>query len=146
MKIKNHKQNKINPDLGSGIELKELTISLKKEQIANELFNNSKNKFIKKILAEYLNNKKAIEDKVLVRLDYCINYIESIGFNINGYGLWEIPTHYSYNFFNEKEKKQFDIAVWSKEDLKPRFLDDNFNEKNANSIDEAIEKYNKLAF
>jgi hypothetical protein len=114
----------------------------KKEQIANELFNNSTNKYIQELLSEYLNSRKGIEgmpekfDNKLVLLDYCIEYIKSVNFDVKGWGLWEIPIWFTYVFKNTKENKMFDIAVSNKTDAVPRFIDED-----TKTIEEAIEKF-----
>lgn len=125
--------------------------SCKLEKIAVKLMLNTRNVSLNALLNEYILNTEEIKNNPknfnseFQKLHYCIEYISSANFDISDWGLWEIPTNYSYCFFNKKDKKSFDLAVYDKNDITPRYLDDSFSECDANTIEEAIEKYTKDA-
>lgn len=119
---------------------------MEKIQIAHELFNNTSNVYLKKFISEYIENIEEIEsnkcvEKEFIRFDNCITYIKEVDFDIAGWMLFEIPIFYSYCFWNKITKKAFDLAVWDIGEVIPRYLDNCSNEQDANSIQEAIEKY-----
>lgn len=120
-------------------------------EIAKELLKNTTNIYLKKDIENYilnidyyitghiLKNEFYISDTVM-GLDMCISYIEKENFNITNWGLFEIPIYYSYVFYNDKTIQMFDIAIFEDATVIPRYLSKG-NEKNAKSIQEAIEKY-----
>lgn len=119
---------------------------MNKIEIANELLKNTKNIYLKDFIKTYIKNIHNIEQnkckrKELIRLDNCISYIEKVNFNITDWGLWEIPIFYAHCFYKDKTKQMFDLAVWYIGEVIPRYLDANCNEEDAESIEEAIQKY-----
>ncbi|MDU5108704.1 MAG: hypothetical protein E6241_18515, partial [Clostridium sp.] len=54
--------------------------------------------------------------------------------------LLEIPLSNIYTFFNENRNEFFDLIVYNN-NVNPQYLDENYNTSDANSIQEAIEKY-----
>lgn len=119
---------------------------MEKMKIASELLTNSTNIYIKKFIDDYIKNIGKIEnnkceDESLVRFDNCISYIKEKEFDIIGWMLFEIPIFYSHCFWNMSKKKAFDLAVWDIGEVIPRYLDSNSNEQDANTIQDAIEKY-----
>lgn len=117
-----------------------------KIEIAKELLKNSKNIYISVLIKEYIENISLIENnqcrkKEVLRLDTCISYIQKVKFDITGWQLNEVPIFYAYCFLNEKTKEYFDLAALDRDKVCPMYLDENSNEKVANSIKEAIVKY-----
>jgi hypothetical protein len=138
-------------DFNDSLEIIKNKTSCKMEDIATTLMLNTSSVYLNAFLNGYILNIKDIKknpkkfNSEFEKLHYCIEYILSVNFDVNGWALWEIPVYYSYNFFNKKEKKSFDLAVYDKNDITPRYLSDSFNEEDAESIEEAIEKYTKDA-
>lgn len=121
------------------------TFQYNNEQIASELLKNS-GKFYKEVIENYLDHLQEIEqghckDIELLRLHDCISYIRSVGFEIKGWMLWQIPTFYSHVFRNAKKNEWFDLAVWDIGEVIPRYLCERANEQDAKTIQEAIERY-----
>lgn len=121
---------------------------IKKIQIANELLKNTTNiplqDFIKHyIMIERNDIMNEYEDeKDILRLDKCIEYIVESEFDITGWGLNEIPVYYDYVFFNKEKKKAFDLIIYNLNDrVIPSYIDRNYNDQDATTIQEAIEKY-----
>ncbi|PGA62192.1 hypothetical protein [Bacillus pseudomycoides] len=119
-----------------------------KLEIANELFKNSYNVYIKEFIEKYLLNFKGLEkgeyeneDDGLIRLHDCISYIKEKDFDIRGWGIWEIPIFYAHVFSNKTTNEFFDLAVWDIGKVIPRYIDEHSNEQDAKSIEEAIKKY-----
>ncbi|ELC8422716.1 hypothetical protein JJB67_14885 [Clostridium perfringens] len=117
--------------------------------IAKELFSNTKNINLKNFIKEYINNFDEIQNnKELETLDLfeyinfnkCIEYINNSKFNIKEWCLLEIPLSNIYTFFNENRNEFFDLIVYNN-NVNPQYLDENYNTSDANSIQEAIEKY-----
>lgn len=117
--------------------------------IAKELFSNTKNINLKNFIKEYINNFDEIQNnKELETLDLfeyinfnkCIEYINNSKFNIKEWCLLEIPLSNIYTFFNENRNEFFDLIVYNN-NINPQYLDENYNTSDANSIQEAIEKY-----
>lgn len=138
-------------DFNDSLEIIKNKTSCKMEDIAVKLMRNTFHVSLNTLLSEYILNIKDIKknpkkfDSQLEKLHYCIEYIASVNFDVSDWQLSEIPVSYSYCFFNKKEKKSFDLAVYDKNDVTPRYLNDSFGEENAKSIEEAIEKYTKDA-
>lgn len=138
-------------DFNDSLEIVKNQRSYKLEDVANKLMFNTRHVSLNALLNEYILNIKNIKknpkefDLRLERLHYCIEYIVSLNFDISDWELFEIPINYTYCFFNKKDKKSFDLAVYDKDDITPRYLDDSFSECDANTIEEAIEKYTKDA-
>lgn len=121
-----------------------------KLQIAKELLKNTRNQCTK-FLSIYIANIESIEknenddiDKEFLRLDSCISYIQSVNFDITGFGLFDIPIYYAHVFNNKKTNQVFDLAVLGLTTVTPRYLDFSCCEQDAKSIQEAIEKYNNF--
>lgn len=138
-------------DFKDTLEIIKKKESCKLEKIAVKLMFNTSNISLYELLSEYILNIEEVKknpknfDSELKKLHYCIEYIESVNFDVSNWEISEIPINYSYCFFNKKEKKSFDLAVYDKNDVTPRYITDSFNEKDAISIEEAIEKYTKDA-
>ncbi len=122
-----------------------------KLEIAKELFANTKNINLKNFIEEYINNFHEIQNKnnkdietlglfKYIYFDKCIEYIVNSNFNIREWCLWEIPLSNIYTFFNENRNEFFDLIVYNN-NVNPQYLDENYNTSDANSIQEAIEKY-----
>lgn len=122
-----------------------------KLDIAKELLKNTKNIYLKRFIEKYINNFNEIQNKnnkVLEELDLfeyinfdkCIEYINQSKFDITGWHLLEIPLSNIYTFYNKKRNEDFDLVVY-KDNVIPQYLDENYNIYDANSIQEAIEKY-----
>lgn len=122
-----------------------------KLEIAKELLSNTKNINFKNFIEEYISNFNDIQNKnnkeleTLGLFEYigfnkCIEYIDNSKFNIKGWCLWEIPLANIYTFHNKNRKDYFDLIVYN-DNVNPQYLDENYNTSDANSIQEAIEKY-----
>lgn len=114
-----------------------------KIKIAETILENTTNVYMREFISDYINEIKTQPkhmDVTYARFDCCIDYIMESGFEIRGWGLWEIPIFYSHCFWNKQEKKAFDLAVWDIGKVIPRYIK-NGNEEDAASIQEAIEKY-----
>ncbi|MFJ8531106.1 hypothetical protein [Bacillus sp. NPDC094106] len=117
-----------------------------KIEIAEELLKNTPNIYMQKIIQEYRwycdfiekGEFECGEDTILIRFHNCISYIKEVGFDIRGWGLWEIPIYYSHCFFNKNTGKWFDLAVWDIGEVIPTYIDGCSNEQIAKSIEEAI--------
>lgn len=138
-------------DFNDSLEIIKNKTSCKMEDIAVKLMSNTFHVSLNALLSEYVLNIKGIKknpkdfNSQLEKLHYCIEYIASVNFDVSNWQLSEIPISYSYCFFNKKENKSFDLAVYDKNDVTPRYLNNSFGEENAKSIEEAIEKYTKDA-
>ncbi|MGU8959232.1 hypothetical protein ACV3VX_14435 [Clostridium perfringens] len=117
--------------------------------IAKELFSNTKNINLKNFIKEYINNFDEIQNNKeletldlfeYINFDKCIEYINNSKFNIKEWCLLEIPFSNIYTFFNENRNEFFDLIVYNN-NVNPQYLDQNYNTSDANSIQEAIEKY-----
>lgn len=122
-----------------------------KLEIAKELLKNTKNINLKNFIEKYINNLNEIQNKnnkdleTLGLFEYigfnkCIEYIVNSNFNIREWCLWEIPLSNIYTFYNANRKEYFDLIIYS-DNVNPQYLDENYNTSDANSIQEAIEKY-----
>lgn len=128
-----------------------------KLQIANELLKNTTNIYLKNQLENYIANMNLYiyghisegDFEILdegIALDMCITYIEKEKFDITDWQLFEIPIYYvplqykTHVFYNSKTKQMFDLAVFYDGEVIPRYIA-NGSEKDATSIQEAIEKY-----
>lgn len=110
-----------------------------KRKIGLELLKNSPGN-MKTFLEVYLEKTDSGEklNNDLSDFDTCVEYIKKCCFDITGWMLWEMPTSYSYCFYNESTNKAFDLVVCNSEVI-PRYIGAG-NEEDANSIEEAIEK------
>lgn len=111
--------------------------------IAEIILENTMNVYMREFISDYINEIRTHTkdmDAAYARIDSCIDYIMESGFDMHGWGLWEIPIFYRYCFWNKTEKKAFDLAVWDISEVIPRYIK-NDNEEDAVSIEEAIEKY-----
>ncbi|WP_260457812.1 hypothetical protein [Clostridium sp. K04] len=118
-----------------------------KLEIAKELLNNTKNIYLRLFIEKYITNFNEIQSKnnsLLEYLDFdkCIEYIDKSKFDITEWGLWEIPLSNIYIFYNKNSKQLFDLIIDDK-NIIPAYIDEKSNSINANSIQEAIEKYKK---
>lgn len=122
-----------------------------KLEIAKELLVNTKNINLKIFIEEYISNFNEIQNKnnkaletldlfEYINFDKGIEYIVNSNFNIREWCLWEIPLSNIYTFFNANRKEYFDLIVYN-DNVNPQYLDENYNTSDANSIQEAIEKY-----
>ena len=122
-----------------------------KLEIAKELFSNTKNINFKNFIEKYINNFNEIQNKnnkelerlglfEYINFNKCIEYIKNSKFNIKEWCLLEIPLSNIYTFYNENRKEFFDLIVY-RDNVNPQYLDENYNTSDANSIQEAIEKY-----
>ena len=117
-----------------------------KVRIAETILENTVNICMREFISDYINEIRTHTndmDVAYARFDCCIDYIMESGFDMHGWGLWEIPIFYSHCFWNKTEKKAFDLAVWDIGEVIPRYIKDG-NEHDASSIEEAIEKGKKL--
>lgn len=120
---------------------------MEKIQISQELLNNTNNIYLKEFINKYIESIKEIESnkcwkKEFIQFDNCITYIKKVDFDITGWMLFEIPIcTYLHCFWNKTEKKAFDLVVWDTGKVIPRYTDKCNKEQYANSIQEAIEKY-----
>lgn len=117
---------------------------MQKEQIVNELLKNTLEPHLKEFISEYiktLNIDEKDTDIELLRFGNCISYIQVTGFDIRDWGLFDVPTGYAHVFKNKINNQMFDLAVFDLSEVTPRYLDLNFNEQDASSIEEAIKKY-----
>ncbi|MDZ4994420.1 hypothetical protein GNF80_15845 [Clostridium perfringens] len=131
--------------------MKNLNTITNKLEIAKELLANTKNINFKNFIEKYINNFNEIQNKnneeletlglfEYINFDRCIEYINNSNFNISEWCLWEIPLSNIYTFYNENRKNYFDLIVYN-DNVNPQYLDENYNTSDANSIQEAIEKY-----
>lgn len=119
---------------------------MKKIKIANELLNNTSNIYIKEFVQNYILNIRELEegkclDESLMRFHNCVSYIETENFDITGWMLFEIPIFYAHCFRNERTNQKFDLAAWDLGEVIPRYLDENWCERDCKSINEAIANY-----
>lgn len=124
------------------------TNMLYKLRIAKELLKNTKNIYLRLFIEKYIANFDEIQSNNNSLIEYlyfdkCIEYIEKSKFYINGWGLWEIPISNIYIFYNKNRKQLFDLIIDDK-NIIPAYIDEECNSINANSILEAIEKYDKV--
>lgn len=120
--------------------------NIDKALMVHPLLLNSNNKNIRHFLSEYILLMKSdgINDSSsgeMKRLDTCIEYLCSIDFNSEGWMIWEIPVFYSHCFWNMNKEQAFDLVVWDIGKVIVRYLNDELNEADAESIDDAINKY-----
>lgn len=112
---------------------------------------NTKNINLKNFIEEYISNFNNIQNKnnkdletlglfKYIGFNKCIEYINNSKFNIKEWCLLEIPLSNIYTFFNENRNEFFDLIVYN-DNVNPQYLDENYNTSDANSIQEAIEKY-----
>jgi hypothetical protein len=127
-------------------------MKMEKIEIAKELLKNTINKYIIAFIQDYieileLDDIKNCNNEEFIRFDKCISYIKKVGFNINGWMLFEIPIEYAHCFWNKTTKKAFDLDVFDiNKQVIPTYLDDKSNEQSAKTIEEAIEKYNNTDY
>lgn len=131
--------------------MQNLNTMTNKLDIAKELLKNTKNINLKNFIEKYINNFDKIQNKnnkeleTLGLFEYigfnkCIEYIVNSNFNIREWCLWEIPLANIYTFYNKNRKEYFDLIVYN-DNVNPQYLDENYNTSDADSIQEAIEKY-----
>lgn len=131
--------------------MKNLNIISNKLEIAKEILKNTKNINLKNFIEEYIDNFNEIQNKnnkklenlslfEYINFDRCIQYIVNSNFNIREWSLCDIPLSNIYTFYNENRKSYFDLIVYN-DNVTPQYLDENYNTSDANSIQEAIEKY-----
>ncbi|EGT0000203.1 hypothetical protein I9Y31_002496 [Clostridium perfringens] len=131
--------------------MQNLNTMTNKLDIAKELLKNTKNINLKNFIEEYINNFDEIQNKnnkdletldlfEYINFDKCIEYIDNSKFNIKEWCLWEIPLANIYTFHNKNMKDYFDLIVYN-DNVNPQYLDENYNTSDADSIQEAIEKY-----
>lgn len=122
-----------------------------KLEITKELLSNTKNINFKNFIKEYISNFNDIQNKnnkeletldlfEYINFNKCIEYINNSKFNIKEWCLVEIPLSNIYTFYNANRKEFFDLIVYN-DNVNPQYLDENYNTSDANSIQEAIEKY-----
>lgn len=120
---------------------------MEKIEIARELLKNTTNKYNKVFIKDYIrileiDDIKKCHDEDLLRFDKCISYMKEVGFDINGWMLFEIPIEYAHCFWNETTKEAFDLDIFEVDvEVIPTYLDNRSNEQEAKTIQEAIEKY-----
>ncbi|MGU8577945.1 hypothetical protein ACV3RL_14750 [Clostridium perfringens] len=131
--------------------MKILNTTTNKLEIAKELLSNTKNINFKNFIEEYISNFDEIQNKnnkeletldlfEYINFNKCIEYINNSKFNIKEWCLVEIPLSNIYTFYNANRKEFFDLIVYN-DNVNPQYLDENYNTSDANSIQEAIEKY-----
>lgn len=123
-----------------------------KLRIARNILKNTEKKYLRLLIEEYITNFDEIQSNnqsnnnsllEYLYFDKCIEYIEKSKFYIKGWGLWEIPISNTYIFYNKNKKQLFDLIIDDK-NIIPAYLDEKCNSIDANSIQEAIEKYDKV--
>ncbi|MGZ9869566.1 hypothetical protein ACU3L3_14200 [Priestia endophytica] len=121
---------------------------MNKLRIAEELLKNTTPDQLGTLLKNYIFNMRELkqvkykeEDEKLARLYNCIAYIEKENFDITGWALVEIPISFCYCFYNKSTDESFDLKVWDTGRVVPIYLDNEQDDREANSIQEAIEKY-----
>ena len=80
----------------------------------------------------------------------CLEYISQQNFDITGWLLYDIPTDYAHSFLRcnpgtGDHSACFDINVYLKDSsttIEASYLDENYGETHADTIQEAIEKFN----
>jgi hypothetical protein len=116
---------------------------MSKLEIAQELFKNTTNIYLKKLIENYIANNGSICNAHMdyfIRLDLCIAYIEKEKFDITGWQLFDIHIEYAHVFYNLKTEQMFELTAFEDGEVTPCYLS-NGNEEDATSIQEAIEKY-----
>lgn len=122
---------------------------MKKREIAEELLKNTLH-YERQTIEEYVKNfdficKRKGVHEVYLRLDDCLNYLERIGFDMVGWELEQIPIEYAHHFLNREKKQTFELIVMKVGGkVIPAYLDDDICEQEVSSIEEAIEKFNKI--
>lgn len=121
---------------------------MNKLEIAQELLKNTTNIHLKNLLDEYIINMNLsiaendfdIYDEWQC-IDKCISYFQTVDFNITDWELYEIPIEYTYCFLNTKTRRGFDLVLSNDGQVSPCYVDSNFNQQTALSIQNAIERY-----
>ncbi|MGG4263766.1 hypothetical protein [Peribacillus simplex] len=121
---------------------------MNKLEIAEELLKNTDGDYLKVYISNYILYMEEFEngwdgDIDLIRFHNCISYIEKENFDIRGWMLLEVPIFYNHCFWNEQTDENFDLVVWELGEVIPRYLDSEINERDAKTIQEAIDKYSK---
>lgn len=119
---------------------------MNKIDILKELIKNSTNRWIKEDLENYVelieeSDPPIFLDDTFVRLDNCIDFIIKVEFDISGWALDEIPIYYCHCFCHNETGKYFNLNVVDIGHVVPSYINSSSNEQDANSIQEAIEKF-----
>lgn len=113
---------------------------------AQEILENSVNTYIRRhiedFIKDYTLNGCCDEDMLLV-----LSKIIEDGFDIKGFGLYEIPLKEVYCFYNKEKKQEFHVCLKYFSDINICFgyVDKESNEAAALTIQKAIEKGANLA-
>jgi hypothetical protein len=111
-----------------------------KIKVASELLKNTTNIYIQNELTKYI---EAIESNEMTKLnedlDLRVCHIIESAFDIEGFGIHEIPIYYSYVFSNENKGEWFDLVKFEGV-VSPRYIEVDC-EYDAETIQEAISKY-----
>jgi hypothetical protein len=71
-----------------------------------------------------------------------ITQILEDGYDVEGFGLYEIPEPHIYIFFNEATEEMFDVTLWNG-NAAIAYMDDDHMERKAKNISHAINHYSK---
>lgn len=125
--------------------------NIERFDIANKILKNTSYEYLQVFIQNYIHTIQSGNiyqvdhtklNQELIRFDKCIDYIDKHDFNIDGFGLWEIPIFYAYCFYNKSTNQMFDLHIWELDsDVFPSYIDKNFNETKASSIKDAINNY-----
>ncbi|WP_341963560.1 hypothetical protein NM897_16900 (plasmid) [Planococcus maritimus] len=118
---------------------------MRKKEIANELLKNTVEP-LNVLLSNYLLILSELEegyesDEQIMRLHYCIKYIEENNFDVEDWGLFEIPHSSVHAFHNKNTDCFFDLTVHDTGEVSPEYLDNEYNMQGAKSIQDAIANY-----
>lgn len=125
---------------------------MEKIEIASEILKNCRNhQGVKGVLDSYIEflkngtkNPKKLD--LMIRIDNCISYIKDVDFDIKGWELYDIPIITAYCFWNTQTKQAFDLAIFNIGEVIPQYMDSACSDCDANSIDEAIIKYDTTSY
>ena len=117
--------------------------------IAHELLHNTEGIQLRDLIQSYITISDQCKigqykDEEMLRFHNIVCYIQDTEFNIKGWSLIEIPIFFTFCFGHIKNNKFFDLDVYEIGKVIPKYVDEYDNEKEVESIQEAIKKYDLL--
>ena len=114
------------------------------QEIAIELSKNSSTLY-KQVFSELITKLEELKkgncnDIEVKNLYFCLDFISKSNFDITGWKLHQIPIYYAFCFNKKETNEWFDLNVYNG-NVKPGYLDNATNEKDALSIEETISNY-----
>ncbi|MFJ7954207.1 hypothetical protein ACIQZG_22145 [Lysinibacillus sp. NPDC096418] len=122
---------------------------MNKMEIAYELLSNTRSALLKDLIQSVISNIEEIPisnslNEEIIRFQNCLTYIEGSGFNIKGWSLIEIPIYFTFCFADIKNNKFFDLDVYSIDKVIPKYVDESDIEREVETIQIAINRYEIL--